>query len=177
MTASAPGAMARPLVWGAMGLLVFAWSSSSSADSADDHATAQGLVTLLGKDTVHRAVLASSLESASAALERATRMRVAGDDAHALIAEGLALEWAETARDLALAADAEEATRKLSRKALEEEAQLERSRAQVAEGIVRVGRLRAKAPAPPEPRDARPRKTLAVTAGARPPAATSKAAP
>jgi hypothetical protein len=77
------------------------------------------------------------------ALERATRLRVAGDEAHAKAADGLALEWAETARDVVRAVDAEAAAAGLRQKALDAQAQLERSRALVEEAIASIGRLQA----------------------------------
>jgi hypothetical protein len=70
-------------------------------------------------------------------------MRAAGDETHARAADGLALEWAQIARDVAKAADAEARGAELRHKALDEQAQLERTRAQVEEGIAHVGRLRA----------------------------------
>ena len=111
------------------------------AQSAGDHATAEALVPQLEHDAGHAVVTADALASARRALERATRLRGAGDEAHAKAADGLALEWAQTARDLTRAADAEATAAELRRKAVEAQAQLERTRAQVEEGIAHVGRL------------------------------------
>jgi hypothetical protein len=69
-------------------------------------------------------------------------MRAAGDEAHARAADGLALEWAETARDVARAVDVEKTAADLRRKVMAEQAQIQRARALIEEGIVRVGRLR-----------------------------------
>jgi hypothetical protein len=113
------------------------------ADSGDEHAAAMAIVMQLEHDTWHAAVTAEAVAKAKDALERATRMRVAGDEAHAKAADGVALEWAETGRDLAKAADAEAASADLRKKAVDAQAQLERTRAMVEEGIARVGRLKA----------------------------------
>jgi hypothetical protein len=104
---------------------------------------ATALVGQLEHDTAHAAVTGEAVTNAKAALERATRLRTAGDEVHAKAADGLALEWAQVARDLAKAADAEATAADLRRKAVEAQAQLERERAQVEEGIAHVGRLQA----------------------------------
>ncbi len=118
-------------------------SSAARAQPADEHAAAAALVQQLSADTAHQAVTADALLEARTALERATRLRVAGDEAHAKAADGLALEWAETARDVVRAADAEAAAAELRHKALDAQAQLERSRSMVEEAIATIGRLQA----------------------------------
>ncbi len=115
----------------------------TSAQGGDDHAVAEGMVKLMEGDAPHAAVAAEALANARAALERATRLRAAGDEAHAKAADGLAREWAETGRDIARAADAEAAAAQMRRKAVDAQAHLERTRALVEEGIARVGRLTA----------------------------------
>ncbi len=110
---------------------------------ADDHADAAGLVAQLEQDAAHKGVTANALARAKDALERAQRMRAAGDEAHAKAADGLALEYAQTGRDLAKAVDAEQSAAELRRKAVDAQAQLERSRALVEEALARVGRLQA----------------------------------
>jgi hypothetical protein len=116
---------------------------AASAQPADEHAAASAIVQQLSADQPHQAVTADALLEARNALERATRLRVAGDEAHAKAADGLALEWAETARDVVRAADAEAAAADLRHKALDAQAQLERSRALVEEAIASIGRLQA----------------------------------
>jgi hypothetical protein len=113
------------------------------AQGNDDHATAEAIVKQAEADAQHTPVTADAVLRAKAALERATRLRSAGDEAHAKAADGLAREWAETARDLARAADAEATAAELRRRAVEAQAHLERTRAMVEEGIARVGRLKA----------------------------------
>jgi hypothetical protein len=93
-------------------------------------------------------VAVDAVARATDALEKATRFRAAGDEAHAKAAEGLAREWAETARDLTLAAASEKQAEDLRRRAMEAQAQLERTRALVEDGIARLGRLRAELDAP-----------------------------
>jgi hypothetical protein len=88
-------------------------------------------------------VTAEALARAQEATEQATRFRAAGDEAHAKAADGLAREWAETARDLTLAAAAEKLAEERKRQSMEAQAQLERTRALVEEGIARLGRIRA----------------------------------
>jgi len=116
------------------------------ADS-DDRTVAEALVSQLDRlahDAPARArITAEALSRTSEALERGTRLRGAGDEAHAKTADGLAREWAETGRDLVRAAEAESAAADLRRKAMNEQAQVGRARALVEEGIARVGRLRA----------------------------------
>jgi hypothetical protein len=113
------------------------------AQTPDDHAAAGLLVQKLEADTAHGSIISVALAHAKEAIERATRLRGAGDEAHAKAADGLAREWAETARDLARAADAEESAAALRRRGVEAQAHLEHTRALVEEGIARIGRLRA----------------------------------
>jgi hypothetical protein len=121
--------------------------AAAFAQPADEHAAATAIVHQLSQDPAqneaHRAATADAVLEAKNALERATRLRVAGDEAHAKAADGLALEWAETARDVVRAVDAEAAAADLRHKALDAQAQLERSRALVEEAIASVGRLQA----------------------------------
>jgi len=108
-----------------------------------DHSAAEALVEELGRDALHEPIVAEPVAHARQALERAVRLRELRDEVHAQAADGLALEWAHVARDLARAADAEAKAAEVRRKALDEQVQLERTRALVDEGIARVGRLRA----------------------------------
>jgi hypothetical protein len=110
---------------------------------ADDRASAIALLDVLEHDDAHRAVTADAVSQARTALERATRMRSAGDETHARLADGLALDWALTARDLARAVDVEQEARTARLDALDAGARAERERALLEEGIARTGRLRA----------------------------------
>jgi hypothetical protein len=129
---------------GAVGMVAagLVLAGSAAAQTADEHAAAEALVQTLEHDTAHTVVTADAVAAAKGALERATRLRSAGDEAHAKAADGLALEWAQMGRDLAKAADAEATAAELRRKAVDAQALLERTRAQVEEGIAHVGRLR-----------------------------------
>jgi hypothetical protein len=118
-------------------------ATPAGAQGGDDHTAAEALVKSIEGDAARRAVAGEAIEHARAALERATRLRSAGDEAHAKAADGLAREWAEDARDIVRAAEAEAAAAEVRRKAVDAQAQLERTRALVEEGIARVGRLKA----------------------------------
>jgi hypothetical protein len=109
----------------------------------DDHTAAQDMVRELEQDTLHRPFLTDALARARSALERATRLRAVDDPGHAAEADALAREWAEIARDRVGAAEAEDKAADLRRRATEAQAQLERARALVEEGIARIGRLQA----------------------------------
>jgi len=126
------------------------------AQPTDSHAAAEALVGQLGADA--RAQLATdAVGQARAALERATRMRATGDERHAKAADELALEWAQMARDLLRAVEGETAAADVRKRSVDAQAQLERTRAAVEEGIARVGRLRAElAEAEAGARDRRP---------------------
>lgn len=108
----------------------------------DDHAAAEALVVTMQKSAPEPATV-EAVARATEALEQSARLRAAGDEAHAKAADGLAREWAETARDLALAAAAEKQADERRRQAIQAQAQLERTRALVENGIARLGRLRA----------------------------------
>jgi hypothetical protein len=132
----------RALVLTAAGAtLVLSWPRAALAQPPEDKVVAETLVKQLDQDAAHHTVIADALKQARDAIEKATRMRAGGDEGHAKAADGLAREWAETARDLALAAAAESSAADLRQKALDARARLERDRALVEEGIARVGRL------------------------------------
>ena len=88
-------------------------------------------------------VATAFLAKAHAALERASKLRKAGDEPHALLADGLAFACAEAARDTLRAANAEENAASTLRSANDAGAQAERERALLEESITRSGRLRA----------------------------------
>jgi hypothetical protein len=117
--------------------------AESPAPPSGEHARVAGLVHALEQDAAHKTVMAEALAHAEEALERATRMRDANDEAHARLADAVALEWAATANDLRRAADQEAQAADLRKKAEEARAQAERTRGLVEEAIARVGRLKA----------------------------------
>jgi hypothetical protein len=130
---------------------VLAGTVPSRAEGADDHATASAIVLKLEQEGRDTSIIATAVGRAKEALQRAAQLRRAGDEAHAKASDGLAREWAETARDLARAADAERTASELRRKAVDAQARLERSRALVEEAIARAGRLRAELEAASRP--------------------------
>ena len=110
---------------------------------ADDATSTADLIAAVERDTSHGPDVAGLLKRAKDAMERATRLRSAGDETHARLADGLAREDAEAARDLARAIDAERAADDAVHAALDAGARGERERALLEEGIARNGRLRA----------------------------------
>jgi colicin import membrane protein len=89
------------------------------------------------------AVVSEPLRHARTALERANGARVSGDTAHARMLDGLALEWAETARDLLRAAAAEKEAVATAKRARDLGVQVERARALLEETQARQGRAAA----------------------------------
>jgi uncharacterized membrane protein YccC len=101
------------------------------------------LVRDLERDAAHAPITTDAVAHAKEALERAVRLRGTGDEAHARVADALAREWAQSARDLVRATEAEAAAVELRRKAVDAQARVERARALVEEAIARVGRVTA----------------------------------
>ncbi len=156
--------MIRTRVLSAVAGVVLLLSASAAtfaiAAGTDDAAAAAAIIQELDADTAHKALLADTLAKAKEALERGHRMRVAGDGAHGKLADAVALEWAETARDLVRAADLEKAAAVSRAGALDAGARVEREQAAVEESIARVGRLRAELEA--AERDAKRDKRVAT---------------
>jgi colicin import membrane protein len=132
--------------------------------SADDRTSAVSLLDVLEHDEAHRTVTAGAVTQARDALERAARMRSAGDETHARLADGLALDWALAARDLARAVDVEQQASTVRLDALDAGARAERERALLEEGIARTGRLRAELEAVERDRREAPSRTSALGA-------------
>jgi hypothetical protein len=110
---------------------------------ADDRGTATALLNELANDSAHKDATAAIVQRGRDALERATRMRAAGDEAHAQLADGLAREEAEAGHDLVRALDAERMADDARRAATDAGTVGERERALLEEAIARNGRLRA----------------------------------
>src|SRR5579883_2131013 len=127
----------------AAGAMALARGAAADPPPPPDHARIAALVHELAQDEAHKAVTAEAVARAGDALERAARMRDTGDEAHARMADAVAMEWVATGNDLRRAADAEAKAAELRAKAEEARAQAERTRALVEEAIARVGRLRA----------------------------------
>jgi hypothetical protein len=116
---------------------------------------------------------------ARTALERGARMRAAGDEAHAHLADRVALSWAEVARAAARAAAVEDSATAARLGALDAGQAAERERAQLEEAIAQSGRLRAQLEALERGSKEAPARTssAAVDAGARSKPAPTSAPP
>jgi hypothetical protein len=130
----------------------------------DDRASAEAILAPLERDTTHASVTADAVKQARFALERATRFRDANDEPRARLAEGLGLRWAEVARDLVRAADAEQAASDTRFAANDAGARAERERGLLEEAIARQGRLHAELDALHSKQG--PERTAAVDGGA-----------
>lgn len=128
----------------------------------EDRSVAESILTKLDADAAHKSLTVDASTRARAALERGTRMRAAGDEPHARLADGLAREWAELARDLVATADLEKKAADTRRAATDAGAHAERERALLDEGIAQNGRLRAQLEA--AEREHEPEKTAKVGA-------------
>ena len=140
--------------------------SATLVARADERASVESTLVEIERDAAHKAVTAELVAHAREALERATRLRTAGDETHAKLADGLAREHAEAARDLARAIDAEEKAANARRAAIDAGAQVERERALLEEGIAQNGRLRAALDELERGRKEAPLKTNAAGAAA-----------
>jgi hypothetical protein len=132
----------------------------------------------LSNDAAHKAPTAAIVQRGRDALERAVRMRAAGDEAHAQLADGLAREEAETAQDLVRALDAERTADEARRAATDAGTVGERERALLEEGIARNGRLHAEIQGlGGSDRSKEPRTSKVGDAGGPPPARSAAGAP
>lgn len=129
-------ALAAIVVTGAVG-----WSIAALA-AGDDRTQAEAIVGELDRDPAHRALTAEPVARAKAALERARGLRARGDEPHAHVADGVAREWAELARDLVRTSDVERRAADERRAANDAGARAERERALLEEDIAQNGRLR-----------------------------------
>lgn len=107
-----------------------------------DRSTAEALLREV-EASPKKDVAAELVARSRAALERGARMRSAGDEAHARLADGVARTWAEAARDVARAAVVEESAAAARRGATDAGAIADRERALLEEAIAQSGRLRA----------------------------------
>jgi hypothetical protein len=95
------------------------------------------------QDPKSKKTVADAIAKAKKALERAHGARTSGDAAHARLLDGLALEWAETGRDLLRAQAAEQASAVVADKARDASVQADRARALLEETQARRGRAEA----------------------------------
>jgi hypothetical protein len=136
-------------------------AGAATAAGPDDRASAASVL----KDveaSPRKAVAAEMIARARAAEERASKLRAAGDEPRARLADGLAKTWAEAARDVLRAADVEQRADLARRSATDAGAVADRERALLEEGIAQTGRLRAQLEAAPREGKEQPARTSAA---------------
>ena len=148
--------------------------------AGDDRPTAEALVKEVESSTRKDAADALTAR-ARGALERAAKLRAAGDETHAKLAEGVARSWAEAARDVSRAAAVEDSARATRLAATDAGVVADRERALLEESVAESGRLRAQLEAiEHESKDEPPRTSTSAASdsGSRPSKTTpQKAAP
>lgn len=116
----------------------------AAANQTSDRALAEQILAELGRTSGRDwALVQAPLQEAKNALARANSARAAGDLRNAERLEGLARDWAWTARDLVRASAAEADAGTLQHAAAEAGVRAERSRALLEEAIARRGRALA----------------------------------
>lgn len=118
---------------------LIAWA----AGPRDDRAAAEATIASIEASPQAKAPTAEHVRKAKDALERARRMRAAGDDAHARLAEAVALEWTRAAQETVRATDAEAKAASSKLAALDAGAAAERERAMLEQQIAENGRMQA----------------------------------
>jgi hypothetical protein len=136
-------ASAAALAHGGGGAMPSEVPAAPPGDGSSAQAILRDLEAKAAKDAETARVTAEPVKNAKRALERAHGARMAGDEPHARMLYGLALEWAETARDFDRAASAEQAARAAGNKAYEAQTKAERARALLEETQARRGRTAA----------------------------------
>lgn len=110
-----------------------------------DRASAEATLASVEKDPAVTDVTADAVKKSRDALERGRRMRAAGDEKHAKLADALGLEWALVAQELARTAQAERHTRDVSAAAADAGARADRERTLLEQRLAENGRLSAEA--------------------------------
>lgn len=128
------------MIVGLVGVVAALWLVRAQAD---DRSQAEQVLQTLESDPHTKQLCGDPITKARFALERAHRMRVAGDDKHGRLAEGLALAWAQVGQEL-VRADATE-TRAAAAAAIASDAgtHVERERALLEQQLAENGRLQA----------------------------------
>jgi hypothetical protein len=137
--------MIRSLRRLALSALVFAIVIAIAAIAfaqPDDRGSAEAILKEL-EASPKKEIAQEMIGRAKTALDRAARMRSAGDESHARIADGVAKTWAEAARDTVRAVEVEERAANARRAATDAGVQAERERALLEEAIAQAGRVRA----------------------------------
>lgn len=128
--AAALGAVAGP--W-------LAWAGGPH----DDRTAAETALGAIDASPRAKAATQEQVRKANDALERARRMRAAGDDVHGRLAEAVALEWTRAAGETVRAAEAEERAARATLDAMDAGAIAERERALLEQQLAENGRMRA----------------------------------
>lgn len=110
-----------------------------------DRAAAETTLASVEKDPTTTELIADAVKKSRDALERGRRMRAAGDEKHAKLADGLALEWALVAQELARTAQAERHVRDVSMAGADAGARADRERTLLEQRLAENGRLSAEA--------------------------------
>ena len=112
------------------------------ATGTDERSAAEATLRVV-EVSPRKAVVDELAAKAHAALDRGAKLRQSGDEGHAKLADGLALTWAEAARDVLRAVDTEDRAAAVRQNAADAGAAAERERALLEEGIGQTGRLKA----------------------------------
>jgi hypothetical protein len=117
-------------------------ASGLHAAGPDDRASTDAVLREI-EASPKKEVTAEMIVRSRAALDRAAKLRAAGDEPHARHADGLAKTWADAAREVLRAVDVEEKAQAARRSATDAGVVAERERALLEEGIAQSGRLKA----------------------------------
>ena len=119
--------------------------STAIGEQLSDKAAAEQILGALpaGSSSAEAALVKGPVAEARRALERAAGARRSGDARHAEQLEGLAREWAETAKDVVRAAAVEADAGALDLAARDARVKSERARTLLEESIARRGRAEA----------------------------------
>lgn len=132
----------RRMAVAALGFAIVIAIAAVAFAQPDDRGAAEAILKELDASP-KKDVAAEMIGRAKTALERGARMRSAGDETHARVADSVARTWAEAARDIVRAVDVEERAANARRSATDAGAQAERERALLEEAIAQSGRVRA----------------------------------
>lgn len=161
---------------GILGLSVVLVAGAAGGQGRAPRDEAEELVKTVEAGPGHE-VAREMIAHARAALARGNERRTAGDELGGKLADGLALAWANAARDAVRAAEAERRASEARAGAADAGARAERERALLEEGIAQTGRLRAQLEAVAREAHERPATTNQAAADAGAPKAVSRPAP
>ncbi len=117
--------------------------SARAATASSGPGAAPERLSRLEADEAHRTLTAGYVTRAKLGLARAEKLRAAGDEADAVVAERGALTWLDAAETLAQSVDCENEAASLELGALDAGARAERERALLEEALGNAGRRRA----------------------------------